>query len=365
MQAEGRPSARVGFVIGQLSVGGAEGQLCELLRHLAARFVPTVYCLAEQVGKMGDDLRRLGVPVHTVGQRGLRRAWHLRQLIQQDRIDLVHSWLFIANGYAAAATLLGRAQSLVTSARNCKVQGRGSQLVNAIAFRGSDAIVVNSGDVADYIRRHYAAPRARVHVIVNGVDTERFHPAPAPADRSGACIVTIGRMVQQKNQALFLQAASEVARVLPDSRFLIVGEGPLRGDLERQIAKLGLGERVVLAGERRDTDAILRQASLFWLTSRWEGMPNTVLEALASGVPAIATEVGGTGEIIRHGVDGFLVPSGEVAGFVRHSVELLQNPLRREQLAANARQRAEVFSPKRMAETFEALYDAILDGRRP
>ncbi len=358
---------RIGFVIGQLSVGGAEGQLYELLRHLDERFSPVVFCLTAQAGSMREDLARLGVPVHNVGRRGLPRARRLRRLIVEQGIDLVHSWLFIANGYAAAATLFGR-QPLITSARNCKVQGRASQLVNAIAFRCSSAIVVNSNDVEEYIVRHYAAPRDRIQMIVNGVDTQRFCPL---AQSSGVAevaspprIVTIGRLVQQKNQALFLEAGSRLAKAYPELELMIVGEGPLRAQLQRQAQELGLSERVSFAGERRDTDAILRQASLFWLTSRWEGMPNTVLEALASGVPVIATDVGGTRQILRDGVDGYVVPSGDAGAFVSRSTELLGDRPRREQFAHNARQRAEEFSPQRMAEKFEELYDDILDARR-
>lgn len=357
---------RIGFVIGQLSVGGAEGQLYELLRHLDARFSPVVFCLAAQAGSMREDLARLGVPVHTVGSRGLPRARRLRLLIAEQGIDLVHSWLFIANGYAAAATLFGR-QPLITSARNCKVQGRVSQLVNAVAFRCSSAIVVNSNDVEEYIVQHYAAPRDRIQMIVNGVDTQRFSPLLDPAAAAVTApprIVTIGRLVQQKNQALFLQAAAMLAKAIPELELMIVGEGPLRAQLQQQAAELGLSERVVFAGERRDTDVILRQASLFWLTSRWEGMPNTVLEALASGVPVIATDVGGTRQILRDGVDGYVVPSGDASAFVSRSLELLRDGRRRARFASNARQRAEAFSPRRMAEKFEALYDAILDARR-
>ncbi len=352
---------RVGFVIGQLSVGGAEGQLCELLRHLDSRFSPTVYCLADHTGRFAEDVQHLGVPMHLVGSHGIQRSLRLGRMIQEHRIDLVHSWLFIANGYSAAATLLGRTRPLITSARNCKVQGRASQVVNSIAFRCSRAVVVNSRDVEEYIVRHYAAPRARIHVVPNGIDTQRFCPAAPGADNGkGSLIVNIGRLVQQKNQALFLQAAAEVAKVLPQTRFMIVGDGPLRAALEKQAAALGLSDRVVFAGERRDVEAILRQATLFWLTSRWEGMPNAVLEALASGVPTIATDVGGTREVIRDGIDGFIVAAGDGAAFVRHTLALLGDAAMQRRFATGARERADAFGLKPMAQSFERLYDAIL-----
>ena len=351
---------RLGLIIGQLTVGGAEGQLREMVRHLEPRFVPTVYCLGGERTALAEDLERAGVRVRTVGRRGLARAWQLAQLLRADRIDLVHSWLFIANGYALGARLGGARQPLITSARNCKVQGRMSRLVNAVAFRCSRAIVVNSQDVAAYIVREYGAPRARIRVIHNGVDVERFRPAAgAAADRCGP-IVTVGRLVVQKNHSLFLRAAAELVRRQADVRFTIVGDGPLRDTLEAEARQLGIGAQVTFAGERSDVDAILRAASLFWLTSRWEGMPNVVLEAMASGVPVIATDVGGTRELVRSGTDGVIVPEGDVDAFVRHSQELLADPARRWRCGQAARAHAEEFSTPRMVHAVGRLYDEVL-----
>jgi glycosyltransferase involved in cell wall biosynthesis len=348
-------------MIGQLTVGGAEGQLWELVRRLdARRFAPTVYCLTGTRPAVHDDLARAGVTVRMVGSGGAARAWRLARMLRADHIDLVHSWLFIANAYAMGARLCGARQPLITSARNCKVQGRASQLVNLLAFRSSRAIVVNSQNVAAFIARHYRAPADRIRVIHNGVDTQRFRPAPALPDAPPGPIVTVGRLVAQKNHEMFLQAAARVGRDHPDLRFMIVGDGPLRAALEARAGQLGLAARVTFAGERRDVEAILRAASLFWLTSRWEGMPNVVLEAMASGVPAIATDVGGTRELIRGGVDGFVVPEGDAAAFVQLSRELLADPALRLQMGAAARARAETFSTARMVSALSDLYDAAL-----
>jgi len=350
------PSTRIALVIGQLTVGGAEGQLRELVRHLDRRFLPTVYCLADSPAALRADLESMGVALRTIGSRGFGRARRLARQLRADRIDLVHAWLFIANAYALGARLCGARQPLITSARNCKMQGRLSQLVNVMAFRCSRAIVVNSHDVAAYVTAHYWAPRARLRVIENGIDITRFQPGKA----GDGPIVTVGRLVVQKNHSLFLQAAARLAVEMPAARFVIVGDGPLRASLEAQAHSLGIASRLTFAGERRDVDAILHSASLFWLTSRWEGMPNVVLEALASGVPVIATDVGGTRALIRNGIDGFVVPADDAAAFVRHSVALLRDPVLRDSVGAAARSRAEAFSSDRMASNFARLYDDVL-----
>jgi len=229
-----------------------------------------------------------------------------------------------------------------------------------LAFRCSRAIVANSSEVAAYIMRHYLAPARRIHVVYNGVDVERFHPVDRGEPIEPALIVNIGRLVEQKNHRLFLEAAALLTREGVSARFVIVGDGPLKTALQEEAHALGIGDRVAFAGERRDVESILRTASLLWLTSRWEGLPNVVLEAMACGVPVIATDVGGTRELIRSGVDGFVVPSLEAAGFVHHTRDLLTNAAARQGFAVAARARAEEFSTARMIATLSQLYDGAL-----
>jgi glycosyltransferase involved in cell wall biosynthesis len=350
----------VGLVVGQLSTGGAEGQLLQLARGLdRRRFAPIVYCLSAQVQPNGERLERDGVTLRVTAARGVGRVRWLARAFRADQVDLIHAWLYIANAVAWSAARLYRTVPLVTSARNCKVQGRVSQLANMLAFRGSRSIVANSRDVAEYIVRHYRAPRERIRVVYNGIDTERFRPAP-PVSGAAGPIVTVGRLVRQKNHALFLRAAAALAREVEGARFAIVGDGPLRSALEAQAHDLGIADRVEFLGNRVDVEDIVRTASLFWLTSLWEGMPNVVLEAMASGVPVLATDVGGVRELIREGVDGFVVPAGDAAGFARHARELLAEPARCERFRAAARERAEQFATPRMVKTLARLYDELL-----
>jgi glycosyltransferase involved in cell wall biosynthesis len=345
-------------VIGQLTVGGAEKQLWLLCRALDRETaVPFVYCLSDHTVPYGPQLEACGARVRCISGGRLAQARMLREWLARDRIDLVHAWLFIADAYAWLATL-GSGRPLLTSSRNCKRQGHLLDAVNRRAFAASAAIVVNSRDVARYIAHHYGVPKDRIRVIYNAIDTSRFHPSAKPGAET-RLVVAVGRLVDQKNHSLFLRAAAELVQDVPEARFVIVGDGPLRGPLQAQANALGIGGRVSFTGERRDVDAILRTAALFWLTSRWEGMPNAVLEAMASGLPVIATDVGGTRELIRPGVDGFVVPEDDAGAFVRHSRELLEPAMRR-LFAAAARARAEEFSTARMVSALSQLYDDTL-----
>jgi glycosyltransferase involved in cell wall biosynthesis len=357
-----RPSRRVGLVIGQLTAGGAEGQLALLCAALdRAAVTPIVYCLSTRCEPYGPRIAATGTTVRYANGGRLQRIRWLRRWLAADGVAVVHAWLFIANAYAWAANW-GARRPLVTSARNCKVQGRLSRMVNRRAFRASRAIVVNSADVGAYVVRHYGAPRARIQVVPNAIDVQRFHPAAEPPGTAPALIVTVGRLVEQKNHALFLEAAARLASEFAQVRFVIVGDGPLRSALAERARALGVADRVTFAGERHDVEAILRGAALFWLTSRWEGMPNVLLEAMASGVPPIATDVGGVRELVRSGVDGFVVAAGDAAGFVEHSRALLQDSALRRACRSAARARAEEFAVAAMAGALVRLYDRVAAG---
>jgi len=345
----------VGLVIGQLSAGGAEAQLALLARALnGTRHRPLVYCVSAAGEPIGRELRADGIEVRLFPGAPPGRVAALARAFAADRVDIVHAWLFIANSYAWLANC-GR-RPLITSARNCKRQGGLHDFLNRFAFRGSKRVVANSRQVKQYIESNYGAPADRIDVICNGVDVDRFCPGEGA---SAPLVVGIGRLVPQKDPELFVRVAARVAERLPEVRFAFVGEGPLRALVEAAIVQHGLSARFSLPGETRDVAAVLQRATLFWLTSHWEGLPNVVLEALACGVPVVAADVGGTRELVRSGVEGELVADGDVDAFVRHSVELLADGTRRASYGARARERALEFSTQRMVERMVGLYEQV------
>jgi glycosyltransferase involved in cell wall biosynthesis len=363
---DGRPIT-IGFVIGQLTYGGAERQLYELVRGLdRRRFRPVVYCLSAHTAPYGGLLESLGVPLAVVPRRrhfewGRIRA--LAALMRRDRVDIVHAFLVQANPYAWLATRLARGPRLVTSARNCRTIGRVRDWANRLAFRASDAIICNGGVVRDFIVQRYAAPTDRCVVIHNGVDLDRF--APVEASRNGQrrpLILGVGRLVPQKDFELFLDAAALLVRRTPDARFAIAGEGPLRAALQRRAADLGLAQAVEFLGERNDVPDLLRESAVLWLTSEWEGLPNVVLEAGACGTPVIARDAGATREIVRHGVTGYLVRERNPEAFAGSTHELLTDAARRRAMGDAARRVVEEqFSLERMVTGTATLYRTLLD----
>lgn len=357
--ARGRP-LRVGMVIGQLSIGGAEGQLRLLCEGLdRTRLDPRVYCLSGRTEPYGPVLERAGIAVRVLCGSRLARVRALRQALAADAIDLVHAWLFIGNAYAWMAGL-GGLRPLVTSARNCKRQGRWLDALNRRAFRASRAIVANSADVAHYIIREYGAPAERIAVVPNAIDLTRFRPRERPAAERATVVVTVGRLVQQKNPLLFVAAAAALHARQPDTRFVMVGDGPLRTAVERAIRAASLEGVCTIAGERRDVEVALGTADLFWLTSSWEGLSNAVIEAMACGLPVIATAVAGSVDLIRDGCEGFLVAPGDRDALVERSLAILSDAPLRARMRAATRARAEQFGIPAMRAAMEAVYARAL-----
>ncbi len=352
----------MGLIIGQLTTGGAEGQLRLLCEGFdSARVRATVYCLSPEVEPYGPRLEAAGIPVRVIGGSRLGRLRRLRRQLRADRIRVAHAWLFIANAYAWAASRAAP-WALVTSARNCKRSSRLLDALNRRAFRASDAIIVNSTEVHQYVQREYGAPADRLALIRNAIDLKRFQPRAVPR-AEGPTVVMVGRLVTQKNPLLFVAAAAALVERVPTARFLLVGDGPLRGQVETAIRAAQLSDRCILLGERGDVETVLSDADLFWLTSDWEGLPNAVIEALASGLPVVATDVGGTAELVRAGVEGFVVPPGDRVALVERSAEILLDPALQARMRSAARARAEAYGIGPMVEATSAVYARALERR--
>jgi len=362
----GKP-IRVGLVIGQLTRGGAERQLYELVRGVDRdRYRCAVYCLSEDLEPYGEMIAGAGVTVTALSRsRGLdlRRVLTLARCARRDRLDIVHSFLVHASGYAWPAQRLAGVPRLITSARNCRTAGPVRDWIIRQAFRHSDAIVCNGHAVSDFVAHQYGAPASRCHVIHNGVDLSRFSPRDPARDRgngAGPTIITVGRLVPQKDIPLFLEAAALLLQDHPAARFMVVGEGPLGSELRARALALGVAESVSFLGERPDIPDLMRRADVFWLTSAWEGLPNVLLEAQASALPIVTLDAGAAREIVDHGRTGFVVPDRDPAAVAAHTRRLLGAPDEARAMGLAGREAAErAFSLAAMVKATERLWDAV------
>ena len=235
-----------------------------------------------------------------------------------------------------------------------------------------------SRELTEYLFEKIKLPPARVTQIYNGVDSDHFHPPPGdplpisgcPYSAPGHWLVgTVGRMQTVKDQLTLTRAFVRALEVAPDLRdrlrLVMVGEGPLRGDALNVLRAAGLEDLAWLPGERHDVPEIMRGLNCFVLPSLAEGISNTILEAMATGLPVIATDVGGNAELVRHGATGEIVPAGNVESLARSVLRLARSPQTAAAMGRAGRTDAEQrFGMKAMVAGYLDVYDRQLSLRR-
>ena len=372
---------RVLFVVGNFVAGGAERHLLELWRRIdRGRFEVVVACFRRE-GQFLADVEALGWPVHELGvdrrvydASGARGLARLVRLAARVRPDVVHGYLFGPNLFAALAGRLTGVRAVVVAKRNVDAfetprQRRAQRLAHRLATH----VTAVSAAVAESAAA-LGVPRGRITVIPNGVDVERFAGADEPAaarrrllpggDDGAPLVGSVGCLAPRKDYGTLLEALAALAARGRAFRAAVVGDGPERAALEARRAALGLEGRVAFLGERDDVERLLPGMDVFVLSSREEGIPNALLEAMAAGRPCVATAVGGTPEVLRDGETGWLVPAGSAAALAGALGEALDRPeeARRRGAAARRAVRSEM-SIAAMVAAHEAFYERVA-GRR-
>lgn len=334
-----RGPLRVMFVITLMPVGGAETLLVQLVRRMdRTRFSPELCCL-KQLGPLGEVLARevpthVGVLAHKYDLRVLPRLTHL---LRQRRIDAV---VTVGTGgdkmfWGRLAARLAGVPVICSALHSTGLPDRVEWLNRQLAPL-TDAFIAVADRHAEYLVAHEGCPRDRVRVIPNGVDTDRFAPRePDPALgkalglRAGQPVVAlVAALRPEKNHELFLQAAERVRRPMPDARFLVVGDGPRRAELQALSQQMGIDEVVSFLGTRSDVADILSWANVAALTSHMEANPVCLLEAMACEKPVVATRVGSVPESVADGVSGYLVEPGAADALADRLLTLLADPAR-------------------------------------
>ena len=366
------PPTRILYVITELDPGGAEKALHSLVARLdRERFAPEVACLSGD-GEVGRWIEAEGVAVHRLHLRAWNAplaAVRLWRLMRRGQFDLVHTFLFHANVLGRLATRLAAIPAVVSSVR-VEEPRRWHQLLNRLTWRLADRIVCVSKSTAEFFCRACGAASGRVIAIPNGVDTERYRPTdrpPAPI-QDPVRIVSVGRLDPQKGYDVLIEAARICTERDMVFETTIAGDGPERAALQQQIDAAGLADTVRLVGRSDDVPVLLASSDLFVSSSRWEGMPNAVLEAMATGLPVVATSVGGTPEVVAHGRTGLLVPPEDPAALAAAMADLVLDATRRRELGCAGRARVEAeFTWETNADAHMALYEGLLPivGGRP
>jgi len=373
MSATGEPP-KVCQLIKGLGRGGAEGLLPQVIRSGADGCEHSVGYFLPWKDALVGDLAAAGVPVCCFPARSpagmLLRVPAIARWLRREGADILHCHLPLAGVVGRLAAQLAGVPVVYTEHNLQERYHPWTRRANLATWRLQAAVVAVSGDVATSIGRH-AHPGVPVRVVLNGIEPPPPPDPGAVARARAACGATDGAPLAgtvavlraQKRLDLWIEAAGAILDAVPEARFVIVGDGPLRGELEARAAAGRTAGRVHFAGLQEDVAPWLAAMDLYLMSSQFEGLPLALLEAMSAGLPVVATRVGGIGEVVDDGVSGRLVEFGDPDALGRTAVELLRDPGAGERLGERGRQEvAERFGVARMARELGAVYRDVLAG---
>ena len=363
------PRIRLFLMTNSFETGGSERQFGVLARNLRPQeFNVHLGCILRK-GPFANDFG--DVPEYWLG--GSLYGWkswqtrlRLSQSLRQQRIEIAHAFDFYTNltlipaaRFAGTPVVIGSQRQIgdLLTPRQFRAQ--------AAAFRWCDAVICNSRAAADRLGQA-GISNDKLVVIGNALPEEAFVLAQAAlSKRPGVLRVgMVARMnAHYKNHSGFLRIAKRINQQMPDVEFLLAGDGPLRAELEREAQNLGLGERVIFLGDRRDIPAVMASLDVAVLTSDSESLSNVILEAMAARLPTVAYGVGGNIELINE-ERGALVSAGEEEAFASAVARLLSAASVRSQLGENARKFVDDnFSLENVRAKYEACYQSLLEKK--
>jgi glycosyltransferase involved in cell wall biosynthesis len=367
-----------------LNRGGLERVVIDLVRlQREAGHRCQVVCLFEQ-GTLAPELAELGIPVHSCDKRGgldLRAMLRARRFLREHATEVLHTHNAMSHYYAVLASRGLRLRRVVSTRH-------GMGTTRAMAQRTSRARAGRNGRlewlygksmafthtvaaVCETARREFAQrpdlPSQKIVAVPNGIQVDRFDPASAHSRQQlqtalGVSAQTrlvglVGRLTWAKDHATLIRAFGLVQAQLPDSALVLVGDGPLQPTLAALAAAEGVAARVFFLGDRNDVGAVLRGLDLFAMSSVTEGYSVALLEACATGLPIVATDVGGNAEIVHHGSNGLLVPARDPAALAAAMLEVLQDTARGQALGREGREWVMQYGSLRsMAERYGEIY---------
>lgn len=377
---------RIAFCITDLDAGGAEKALVQIATRLKnSGWEPAVYCVGPEA-ELAKPLRDAGIEVHCYGANALSHfpgavSW-LRRLLREQNPALLQSFLFHGNIIGRIAGRMAGVPVVLSGHRVAEREHRWHVRVDRATRRFVDAHVCVSRGVASFVTAQLGVPDSQVHVIPNGVE---FFPGPLPRsmqERTGTVpeaetvealeekwgipheaplILGAGRLHSQKGFLDLIAAFDRVREQQSDAHLLIAGEGPQRAALEEDAKRRGLTDFVHLPGRRADLRKWMQRANVFVLSSQWEGMPNVLLEAMASGCPCVSTDVEGVRDIMADGEYGLIASAGDIVGLGDRMTRILEDPVLAAALSSAAQALvSQEFTWDQTCEKYASLYAGLI-----
>ena len=367
-------NARIALVIGQLGYGGAERQVSLLARGLAdAGWPVTVFCLSEQLEPFGAELIEAGVPLRPLQRKGhydLGRAFKLASLIREEKIELIHSHLEIADIYSYLALARAGRPRFVPTVLSMPVRENPLRhFFSQRALAAGELIHANCLAAASAYAKHYSIDESKFRTVYNGVlplparTSSSYHESRLSLNipRSSLVVGTISKDAPDKNLPAFFRLIAALLPHVKELKAVVAGSGLAEAYASRVKEAWNVRQVTLFLGEQKNIQTLLAALDLFVLTSIREGLPNVVLEAMATGLPVVAYDTGGVSELLADGRSGVVVPCGAEESLFRAVSSLLADPDRRNLMGEAAHRRVfEQFNLEKMIEGTIELYKEVL-----
>ena len=361
-----------------LAYGGAETQLVNLATKLKCRGwdVRVVSMLPPQA--FVEELKNADIPLATLNmRRGVadpRAVFRLLKILREWKPQILTSFMFHANLLGRIAGRLAGVPIVVSSIRNENFGGSRRDRVLRMTDWMGEISTTNSNLAADKLVKRGVVPRERIRVIPNGLVLDKFTVKNSNRMEFRQQLgiterdflwLAVGRLEEQKDYSNLLQAFKIIIQDGREAQLRVAGQGPLLENLQRQSINLGIYDRVVFLGLRRDIPSLLDAADGFVLSSAWEGLPNAVMEAMAAAKPVVATCVGGVPELVQEGVNGYIVPPGDSEALTTAMEKMMALP-KEKRLEMGEAGRAYIeanYSLEHVVDQWEALYMELLQRK--
>ncbi len=371
------PPIKILHIISRLPVGGVENLLLGTVKHYdKKRFLPCVCSLSDR-GVVGEEIERLGTEVICLNKLGHSFDWSIvvdiQRIIRERDIKIVRSDQYHANLYGRLAAWRAKVPCIVASVHNVYTRDKKlhRRAVNRLFSRFTDSVIAVSEAVKRDIIKYDRVPEHKVKVIYNGIEPGDFLGMDKGAARAllgiGAnapVVGNVGRLVEQKGQRYLIEAVAALKKDFPDLRLLVVGDGPEKEGLKGLARSLAIEENVIFAGTRKDVPLLLSAMDVFVFPSLWEGLGNALIEAMASGLPVVASDIMPIREILDKADCGIVVPPKDARSIASSVGALLRDGAFAQRLGNAGRQRAGTrFSIEGNVRAYERLFEEILKSK--
>ncbi|MBU1627769.1 glycosyltransferase [bacterium] len=362
---------RVVHIISDLPYGGVEKYLLDLLPHFKDNFDVWICCIREK-GKLAQKFEERGIPVdlcYFKGRLHPQSIFNMVRYLKDKKVNIVHTHMYRANTSGTVAGLFAKVPVIISHLHSYPEWDDFKQKkMDGFLSRFKDHIIAVSNSVKrNFIETTKSDPN-KISTIYNGVDMSRFSIKIDRAEKkkelgipeSAKVVGIFARLIEDKRHEVFLRAAKEVLETFSnDICFIVVGKGPLERRLKELASSLNISKNTIFTGLREDVPELLKITDIGVLSSRREGFPMIILEAMASGVPFIATNVGGVGEVIENNKSGYIVQPESPEELAKGLITLLKDNKMRNLFSENSRRIVQSYTIDTSVMKIAELYDNI------